>query len=80
MMRFCAFVFVVGLLSLILGGANELFDLGIWEDDYPVVGERNDTVESVSGDFGEFALQFGLLTVVAGILGTALFAITERDY
>jgi hypothetical protein len=38
----CAFVVGIGLPSIVLGGLNELFAWGIWEDDYPGIFTRDE--------------------------------------
>jgi len=82
-MKVCAFFFSIGLLGLAIGVANELFNLGIFNDDYPVIDFSASGNESstVAGTFGEYAKQTGLMVLAAGFLGAILlYYVGEEEY
>jgi hypothetical protein len=71
MMKVCAFMFGLGLIALAIAAANELFGLGIFNDDYPVIDFGGSGPKP--GTFGEYVAQTGLITLIAGVVGTVLF-------
>lgn len=82
-MYLCALITALGLLSIALGGLNELFDLGIWDNDYPGIfsqteGSEGQTIsEPVS--YGTFAKEAGILVGIAILVGTPLFYFFGED-
>lgn len=75
-MGLCGLVFAFGLFGLALGALNELFDFGIWNNDYPIVdwdGGEGGSSATVPGTFGEYFRQTGLITLGAGALGAVLY-------
>ena len=52
-----------------LGTFNEIFGLGIWNDDYPGLGTEPDgTFGSVPVSYGKFLWQFALMTLAYGLI------------
>ena len=80
-MNVCSFFVGIALLSLILGTLNEVFNLGIWNNDYPVLGtdEETDSVTTVPGSYGEFVVLFGIVMVVSGVIGTLLYVNLDEE-
>ena len=75
LMKVCAFFFVVGLLSIALASLNELFNLGIWHGDYPVLGtDKSGASTTIPGSYGKFMVQFTIIVVASGVLGSILWA------
>jgi len=72
----CAFIVGIGLLSIALGGMNEMFDLGIWQDDYPGIFSQRETeqgnLESEPVSYGTFAGEAGILVGIATVIGAPL--------
>ena len=74
LLKVCAFFFVGGLLSLALLSANEAFGLGMWHHDaYPIIGQHDSVYGQVPGTFWHSIRQFATITIVAGVVGTALW-------
>lgn len=63
-----------GALALVVAGANELFSLGWWTDDYPVAG-----ADDAEGSFGQFFGQTALLTLAAGAVGGVLLKVIPES-
>lgn len=80
-MKVCAFFFVAGLLSILLASVNELFNLGIWHaGDYPVLGtDKSGASTTVPGSYGKFMVQFTIIVVASGVLGSILFVFVGGD-
>jgi hypothetical protein len=57
---------IAAIVAVALGGANELFDLGLFAGGYPVLGSPT------GGTFGAFALQAGIVAAVALALSLLL--------
>jgi hypothetical protein len=58
---------LVALFAIVLGGANELLDLGLFSRGYPVLGDRG-------GGYGGFAVQAAIVAIAA----TSLSLLLER--
>jgi hypothetical protein len=70
--KVCAVFFVSGVGSMILGTADQLFDLGFWHGAYPPVQEAGTPHEHAT-TYGQFMLYAGITALVSGLLGTFLY-------
>lgn len=70
------------IFGLILGAANELFNLGIWHNDYPgIFSQSEDKSGAIHSDpvsFGTWAWQAAAMLGIATVIGTILHTIIER--
>lgn len=71
--RCCQFFFALGLLSLIILGADKLFSLGMWEEGaYPSISTDGEG-HQVGATFWSSFLQIGTVTLGAFLLGSAIY-------
>jgi hypothetical protein len=79
LVKVCALFFVCGLLSMLLGTADQLFDLGLWHGAYPPIQTDANGVQTAS-TYGEFMLYAGGTTLFALLLGSYLWYRLQRRY
>jgi hypothetical protein len=63
---------LIGLVVLAFGTANELIGLGVSDDGYPVLVRQGQRLAGGSGDYADFALQFGIVTIASAAFSAAL--------
>jgi hypothetical protein len=70
----CGLLVAFGIFGLLIGGADELFNLGIFNNDYPVLTEDEATgSKPVPGTFGEYAKQTAIIVGICAVIGSVLW-------
>lgn len=77
---FFMFLLAVSILSLILGTLNEVFGLGVWNDDYPGLGtDEEGSFGTVPVGFGKFVWQFALMGLAYGLIAFLIAVFRASD-
>lgn len=77
--RLCQLLFASGILSMLLGTADQLFGLGIWNGRYPGGGTDAEG-HRVAATYGEFMLYSGGVALVGFLLGIFAWSRLRRRY
>ena len=62
---YLALLGLIGIVAVVLGGANELFELGLFDAGYPVLGRAD-------AEFGAFTLQSAVVVLVTTCVSLVL--------